>query len=157
MLARIHGVEAGAVPTVFVGGRVFVGDSPEIRRAIGTTVAAALARAPPPAAAAPHERPRPRETLELPLLGAVDVGARTLLVTTLIIAFVDGLDPRSLWVLILLLALVIRSGSRGRVATAGADDRHLGYAPGLRRRPRRRRRRRPASLVIGGRPVGGSR
>jgi thiol-disulfide isomerase/thioredoxin len=120
MLARMHGIEAGAVPTVFVGGRVFVGDAPEIRRAIEATVDAALARAPPPAAeAAAQQGQQPRESLELPLLGAVDLAAQPLLVTTLVIAFVDGFNPCSLWVLTLLLGLVIRSGSRGRVALVG--------------------------------------
>jgi hypothetical protein len=40
-------------------------------------------------------------------------------VLTLLIAFVDGFNPCSLWVLTLLLGLVIHSGSRGRVALVG--------------------------------------
>lgn len=115
MLARMHGIKAGAVPTVLVGGRAFIGDAPDIRRAIEATVATALAGA--PAAADPP--PEPRERLELPLLGAVDLAAQPLLVTTLVIAFVDGFNPCSLWVLTLLLGLVIHSGSRGRVALVG--------------------------------------
>ncbi len=111
-LARVHGIEAGAVPTVFVGGRAFIGDAPEIRRAIEATVAAALARAPPPPAG-------PVETLDLPLFGSLDLAARPLVVTTLAIAFIDGFNPCSLWVLTLLLGLVIRSGSRRRIALVG--------------------------------------
>lgn len=114
-LARFHGIEAGAVPTVFVGGRAFIGDAPEIRRAIEATIEAALARAPPVVEA----EPAPSGTLKLPLLGAVDLAAQPLLVTTLVIAFVDGFNPCSLWVLTLLLGLVIHSGSRGRVALVG--------------------------------------
>ena len=113
-LARMHGIEAGPVPTVFVGGRAFIGDAPEIRRAIEATVAAALARAPPEAPPA-----APDETLDLPLLGALDLASQPLLVTTLAIAFIDGFNPCSLWVLTLLLGLVIRSGSRRRIALVG--------------------------------------
>ena len=115
MLARMHGIEAGPVPTVFVGGRAFIGDAPEIRRAIEATVEAALAEAPP----LPDLDSRPSETLDLPLLGPVDLSVQPLLVTTLVIAFVDGFNPCSLWVLALLLGLVIHSGSRGRVALVG--------------------------------------
>ena len=114
-LARMHGIEAGPVPTVFVGGRAFIGDAPEIRRAIEATVEAALAEAPP----LPDLDSRPGETLDLPLLGPVDLSVQPLLVTTLVIAFVDGFNPCSLWVLALLLGLVIHSGSRGRVALVG--------------------------------------
>ena len=113
-LARMHGIEAGPVPTVFVGGRAFIGDAPEIRRAIEATVEAALARAPPEAA--PSE---PEATRDLPLLGRLDLAAQPLLVTTLAIAFIDGFNPCSLWVLTLLLGLVVRSGSRRRIALVG--------------------------------------
>jgi thiol-disulfide isomerase/thioredoxin len=120
-LARFHGIEAGAVPTVFVGGRAFIGDAPEIRRAIEATVEAALASTPPPPANDdPREAPsRDTETLRLPLLGSIDLTAQPLLVTTLAIAFIDGFNPCSLWVLTLLLGLVIHSGSRGRIALVG--------------------------------------
>jgi thiol-disulfide isomerase/thioredoxin len=114
-LARMHGIEAGPVPTVFVGGRAFIGDAPEIRRAIEATVEAAIAEAPP----MPDLDSRPGQTLDLPILGPLDLSVQPLLVTTLVIAFVDGFNPCSLWVLALLLGLVIHSGSRGRVALVG--------------------------------------
>ena len=47
------------------------------------------------------------------VLGAAAVTA------TVVIAFVDGVNPCSLWVLSVLLALVLHSGSRGRVAVVG--------------------------------------
>jgi hypothetical protein len=42
-------------------------------------------------------------------------------VSSLVIAFVDGVNPCSLWVLSILLALVLHSGSRRRVALVGAS------------------------------------
>lgn len=55
----------------------------------------------------------------LPLLGTVDLTNRSLAVSTALIAFVDGFNPCSLWVLTLLLALSLRSGSRQRVFLIG--------------------------------------
>jgi cytochrome c biogenesis protein CcdA len=118
-LARFHDIEAGAVPTVFVGGRAFIGDAPEIRRAIEATVEAALARAPAEGAPTEPAPAEPEETLDLPFFGQFDLARQPLLVTTLAIAFIDGFNPCSLWVLTLLLGLVIRSGSRRRIALVG--------------------------------------
>ena len=59
-------------------------------------------------------------SVELPLLGTVDLGGSSLLVSTLLIGFADGINPCSLWVLAVLLAIVLHSGSRGRVALVGS-------------------------------------
>jgi len=55
----------------------------------------------------------------VPLLGDVDVGTQPLVVATLLIAFVDGVNPCSLWVLSILLGLVLHTGSRRRVLAVG--------------------------------------
>ncbi|MFN3330889.1 MAG: hypothetical protein ACK47M_00060 [Caldilinea sp.] len=57
--------------------------------------------------------------ITLPLLGAVDLGAHSLLFSTALIAFVDGINPCSLWVLSVLLALTIHTGSRRKVFIIG--------------------------------------
>lgn len=61
----------------------------------------------------------PEAVLDLPLIGAVDLSNRSLWVATGLIALVDGVNPCSLWVLALLLALVINTGSRRRVLLVG--------------------------------------
>jgi cytochrome c biogenesis protein CcdA/thiol-disulfide isomerase/thioredoxin len=58
--------------------------------------------------------------LHLPVIGAVSLGSRSLPVSTALIAFVDGFNPCSLWVLSILLALVIHTGSRRRIALVGS-------------------------------------
>jgi thiol-disulfide isomerase/thioredoxin len=70
--------------------------------------------APAPAPIAPAA-----STLTLPLLGAVDLGAQSLFLSTALIAFVDGINPCSLWVLSVLLALTIHTGSRRKVFVIG--------------------------------------
>jgi hypothetical protein len=57
--------------------------------------------------------------LTVPLLGTVDTDAMGLLPATALIAFVDGFNPCSLWVLSVLLAMLLRTGSRRRIAIVG--------------------------------------
>jgi glutaredoxin len=57
--------------------------------------------------------------LSIPLIGAVDLTAQSLTVSTLLIAFVDGFNPCSLWVLSILLALTLHTGSRKKVFLVG--------------------------------------
>jgi cytochrome c biogenesis protein CcdA/thiol-disulfide isomerase/thioredoxin len=116
MLARMYGIDAGAVPTVFVGDGAFIGDAPHIRRAIEAIVARELA---PRSAPASLEGSTSPTQLELPLIGTIDLAAQPLLLMTLAVGLVDGVNPCSLWVLTLLLGLVIRSGSRARLAAVG--------------------------------------
>lgn len=72
---------------------------------------------PPPAAGEAGDG----ETLSLPLLGTVDLASTSLLLSTGLIALVDGVNPCSLWVLALLLGVVLGSGgtSRRRVLIIG--------------------------------------
>ena len=128
-LALAHDIEPGSVPTVFVGGRAYVGDGPQIRREMEQTIRQEIAtlrgtdRAMDPAHAGPEARGiadrRNDNEIDIPLIGTIDLGVQPLVVTTLLIAFIDGLNPCSLWVLTLLLGLVIHSGSRGRIALVG--------------------------------------
>lgn len=124
-MAAAHGIEPGSVPAVFVGGRAWIGDSPLIRTQIAAWVDHCLSSL-ACADSAALERdmatrsPPPRPTaIDVPVLGEVDLAAQSLLLGTALIAFVDGFNPCSLWVLTILLALVIHSGSRLRVLIVG--------------------------------------
>jgi len=112
-MAAARGVAATHVPTLMLGPRAWVGDTPRQRAEIEAAIAAALAG---DAAA-----PAPDGGLRLPVLGEVDPAAAPLLGLTALIAFVDGFNPCSLWVLTLLLGMVIASGSRRRVAVVGVS------------------------------------
>jgi len=57
--------------------------------------------------------------LALPWLGQVDLAAQSLIASTALIAFVDGFNPCSLWVLTMLLALTLHTGSRRKVFIIG--------------------------------------
>ena len=58
-------------------------------------------------------------TLNVPLIGEVDLGAQSLALSTILIASVDGFNPCSMWVLTMLLALTIHTGSRRKVLLIG--------------------------------------
>lgn len=128
-LSVAHGIEPGSVPTTFVGGGAWVGDGPQIRREMEATIRQEIAALgdtgeqlgpadPEPEVRGFAERENDNE-IDIPLIGTVDLGVQPLVVTTLLVAFIDGLNPCSLWVLTLLLGLVIHSGSRGRIALVG--------------------------------------
>lgn len=55
----------------------------------------------------------------LPLLGEFDPESASMLVTTVVIGFLDGLNPYSLWGLVFLLGIVMTAGSRSRAVIVG--------------------------------------
>jgi cytochrome c biogenesis protein CcdA len=65
------------------------------------------------------DAPSGSATISVPFLGEVDANAMGLLPATALIAFVDGFNPCSLWVLSVLLAMLLRTGSRRRIALVG--------------------------------------
>ncbi len=58
-------------------------------------------------------------TISLPFIGEVDAAGMSLPALTGLIAFVDGFNPCSLWVLTFLLGIVLYSGSRRKVLLVG--------------------------------------
>jgi cytochrome c biogenesis protein CcdA len=64
-------------------------------------------------------RALPVSTISMGPLGTVDVQRQPLLAATLLIALVDGFNPCSLWVLTLLMAMILNTHSRLRIAAVG--------------------------------------
>jgi thiol-disulfide isomerase/thioredoxin len=83
------------------------------------TIAPATEPTAEPAGATPVEPEERRNILTLPLVGDIDLNQHSLFFSTAVIAFVDGFNPCSLWVLSILLALVIHSGSRRKTLIVG--------------------------------------
>jgi thiol-disulfide isomerase/thioredoxin len=63
--------------------------------------------------------PEKSSLITLPLIGQVDFSAMPIVVITSIIAFVDGFNPCSLWLITFLLGIVIYSGSRKKILLIG--------------------------------------
>ncbi len=111
VLADLGEVATG-VPVTIVGGRVFHGYNDAIGRQIHAVVAALFTGADPPLG-------ETGDLIDLPIIGTVDVGSSSLAVSTVAIALVDGINPCSLWAMSVLMALVLRTGSRRRVIAIG--------------------------------------
>ena len=59
------------------------------------------------------------DVITLPFIGKVDLSKQSLVVSTALIGFVDGFNPCSVWVLTMLLALTLHTGSRKKVLIIG--------------------------------------
>lgn len=119
-----RGSEVRGVPVTVIEDQVFTGFNQNIAVGIELALrnhmpdqdAAAQGTSQSPAPDPPDDS---ELTITLPLLGPVDLSSTSLTLSTLLIAFVDGLNPCSLWVLSLLLALVLHSHSRRKILLVG--------------------------------------
>ncbi len=121
---RERGRTAEGVPTTVLDEQVWVGFSDQVADEVTAAVAAAIDRreAAEPDPDDPAEDPATVEdaTVAVPGLGEVALGGRSAVGVTALIAFVDGFNPCSLWVLTVLLAMVLNAGAtRRRVAAVG--------------------------------------
>lgn len=119
-MAAERGIEVNAVPVTFVGERHWIGYSDATGGQIEAAVLEALAARDPQDSAAPSPAPTPAPSGTV-AVGPfqIDASAGSLVVTTSLIALVDGFNPCSLWVLSILLAMMLHSGSRRRLLAVG--------------------------------------
>ena len=115
-VAAERGFEASGVPVTLLGERVWIGWSDVVRDDITAYLVAQEAGR--PAGETPDPADPTGTTIEVPLVGEVTLG-ESLVASTLVIGFVDGMNPCSLWVITVLLAIVVRTGARGRVIAIG--------------------------------------
>ncbi len=137
-LAAAAGTEPSGVPTFFLGEDHWVGYGSSTGALLEEAVAQCLATGCADAGAGivpgAAERPEPGPaasgaepgsaasgagTVDLPLIGETETGTVSLALATALIALVDGVNPCSLWVLSVLLALTLRTGSRRVTLTIG--------------------------------------
>ena len=113
------GFEPTGVPVTVIGDRYWIGWSESIQLEMEEEIRARLAAGDdgsvPPASTGPGRT----STVDVPVVGDVTVSSDSLVLSTLVIGFVDGVNPCSLWVISVLLAIVVRSGSRRRVSAIG--------------------------------------
>lgn len=117
-------------PTFFMGNEYWVGYSEQIGEQIQAAVQACTDSGCPDAGAGimpgatgelsnPENAAVKEDIIDIPLIGKVDLSKQSLWISTLLIALVDGVNPCSIWVLTMLLALTLHTGSRKKVAIIG--------------------------------------
>lgn len=130
--AQRLGFDAVGVPTTIASERVWIGWSPQIEQDMSGAVAV-MERGEVPRGGvfgtseagscvqddAMCGTQDSGLTINAPVFGEITLNADSLLVSTIIIGFVDGVNPCSLWVLSVLLAIVLRTRSRRRVLAIG--------------------------------------
>ena len=121
--AAEHGVEVRGVPMTFFADRHWVGfdanQAARIQAAVEDAVRASEESG--SETPAPDETSPPSDaTVDVPVVGEVDLERTSLVAATLLVGALDGINPCSLWVLSVLLALVLHTGSRRRVLAVGA-------------------------------------
>ena len=124
---EVMGFKPQGVPITIIGERMWVGFREQYEQEMRAAVASCIANAcispldaeilAPPVT--PEIIENSDQVITLPFFGEIDLGKQSLAVSTLIIGFVDGFNPCSLWVISVLLALTLTSGSRTKVITVG--------------------------------------
>jgi glutaredoxin len=136
-MAAALGFEPHSVPTIFIGDRYWEGYSDQIKSQIQAAVDACLVDGCTdagvgiiPGVVAPEKAPEAvtaevvalepgEKQIDLPIFGSIDLSVQPLFISTLLIAFVDGFNPCSIWVLTMLLALTLHTGSRKKILLIG--------------------------------------
>ena len=112
-----------------VGLEQFTATPESIAGLLGTATPRAVESTPPvdptsPAGSTqpPADPPRLEDKnfqIKLPIFGTVNLDSKSLTLSTILIALLDGFNPCSLWVLSMLLALTLHTGSRKKIFVVG--------------------------------------
>ncbi len=125
-----YGLTTGAYPIVFIGEKYLIGEKAisnylekEIIFCQKNTCPCPLDNIKGSTPFLPQSKditPDTQSKVNLPIIGEIDFSATPLFFTTAIIAFVDGFNPCSLWLITFLLGIVIYSGSKKKIFLVGA-------------------------------------
>jgi thiol-disulfide isomerase/thioredoxin len=136
-MTAAYGFKPSGVPTIFIGNQYWEGYSDQIGQEIeaavkncsesgcpdrGIGVIPGLKAAEPENQVAVPDQSVEQplsDTIDLPIIGTVHLAAQSIWVSTALISFVDGVNPCSVWVLTMLLAITLHTGSRKKVLIIG--------------------------------------
>lgn len=132
--AQAYGGEMAGVPLTFIGTHFYTGFNESYQELFIEAIDEELAFGPVDPQkivnkeltidqvmeAREQKKNEPQRTvIKVPIIGEVDLQNKSLLLTTIIIGLVDGVNPCSLWVLTMLLAMVIHTDSRKKTLIIG--------------------------------------
>ena len=102
--------EMGRVPVTFTSAKYFIGFNQKIAQDIESCLKQCLLSG---------KEKESSYKIKIPFYGIVDLSKMSLLVLTITLGALDGLNPCAMWVLLLLIALVINTRSRKKIWLIG--------------------------------------
>lgn len=127
--AAKFGFEPSGVPVTFIGDQYWIGFSETTKGEIQTAIEhglrdGVLRTEDIVSGVISPEKPavdsgKTGTTIRLPLIGEIDLSNRSLIISTILIGLVDGVNPCSLWVLTMLLAMILHTHSRQKTLIIG--------------------------------------
>lgn len=112
--ANQHGIDAHSIPLTFIGDRHWIGFREHFADEMRAELEQLLGLASDSVSVAPAA-----DVISIPLIGDIDLGTMPLLLATVLIAFVDGFNPCSLWLLTILLGILLHTRSRKKIIIVG--------------------------------------
>jgi len=126
------GILSPSVPLIVVGGEPFIGydgdqttgkeilqEAQACRKSTCPTLVQTLAQSPAGEQRAKANEPDVPDTLDLPLIGKLDISSLSLPALTIVLAAIDGFNPCALWVLVFLIGLLLGMQDRVRMWLLG--------------------------------------
>jgi hypothetical protein len=119
--AERFGINNPAVPAVFLGDNAWIGFSKTTLSTLRSAVLDCLKNGCPDALndEFDQENTYNSELLDTQIFGTISLDSLPLIVSTALLAFLDGINPCSLWVLTFLLAMIMHWKSRRRAFLVG--------------------------------------
>lgn len=114
-MAERYKIPANGVPVILIGAESWTGFQEGVT---DKEIAAVVEQCATSGCPDPQDVER-SNAIEVPGFGMVDLGNKSLLTSTLLISFVDGVNPCSMWVLTVLIAISLRGGSRKQMVIVG--------------------------------------
>ena len=127
-MGEAYGREVRGVPAFFIGDDLWVGFSEKIANQLEEKVKSCtknnncinpLVKLKGGEGTTDSPQANDKKNIEVPFVGTVDLSSMSAFMSTAIIAFVDGFNPCSLWVLTFLLGLLIYTKSRKKIIIVG--------------------------------------
>lgn len=126
--AKAFDFEPSGIPVTFIGDQYFVGFGENTKKSIRTAIedgiengvvdTIQIVNGETPVVAT-IDGSAAGTTIDVPFFGTVDLANKSLIVSTILIGIVDGVNPCSLWVLTMLLAMIVRTASRKKTLIIG--------------------------------------
>ncbi|MFO7811853.1 MAG: hypothetical protein R6V21_02705 [Pelovirga sp.] len=110
-----YGIDSHSVPLTLIGHRHWIG----YREHFPAEMRDEIKKLSGQGSSTETTTTKAENTISVPLFGDINIGTMPLLLTTVLIAFVDGFNPCSIWLLTILLGILLHTRSRRKIIIVG--------------------------------------